>query len=110
MDARDKLLSAYKALKELSFPEFPGDDALSDWLADLIEMDAFYAGLAQSVLSGYAVEYDLHELDSFYQRLAEITNLQNKDKRIYEHCCQYLRALDAVRNALLELQGQRQRE
>lgn len=105
MDAKNKLKSAYKVLSELPFPEFPDDDALSDWLADLVEMDAFYAGLAQSVLSGHAVEYDLHELDSFHQRLATITGLQDKDKKIYEHCCQYLSALDAVRKALLELQG-----
>jgi hypothetical protein len=108
MGTTNILKVAYAAFRELPFPEFPHNEVLAEWLADLAEIDGYYAGLAESALSGRCLEHELIELGSLNQRLAAINeeDLDKEDKKIYYECQAYLRALTGLRDALMQFQAQ----
>lgn len=49
---RKKLRELYENLKDQPFPNFSSQDELSNWIEELIEVDAHYAGLSLSAAEG----------------------------------------------------------
>ncbi len=47
-----KLKIAYENFKKIPFPKQPEDDALYDLYSDLVEFDAYIAGLIFSLING----------------------------------------------------------
>lgn len=83
------LNSLYEKLEDTKIPSFSGDDQLDDWIEDLIEIDAFLAGIACSIISGEKVVQN---------PILEINNLKNnffiaingKESKIICDCKHYL--------------------
>ena len=99
---KQRLADAFAALEALPPPSWPDNEELAEWLADLIEMDAFYAGIASTVLNHGRVEHFLQELDTLAETLMSIRPRTELDKRSLEECRAYLEQLQEVREALLD--------
>ena len=86
------LVSAFKALRDVPFPEFPQDDELTDWLADMAEMDGHVAGLASSALAKGRSDIRATEVQGqlavFQNRLRAVCTerLTHEDLAIYHSC------------------------
>lgn len=97
---RKKLATACESLKALQIPPAPDSGELAEWRADLIEMDAFYAGIASTVLNGGAVKHHLEDLDTLAATLRSIQPRTERDRQSYEAGWVYLNCLQEIREAL----------
>lgn len=79
----------------MKLPSFPNDDEFAEWVAELIELDGYYYGLASSILSGGRKHYDAHLLQDLKQRLLGFKNLED-DNSIYKECEKYLNSLEGL--------------
>jgi hypothetical protein len=97
---RQAVQDAAAALRELPFPPSPDDPDLGDWIMDLLEADTYYAGLAQSALSGARFERpperSLVELAVWLDELRVATP---GDEAILEGWRAYFAALSALHEA-----------
>ncbi len=103
------LASAFRRLKELSFPEFAESDELADWQADLVELDAHVAGIAITILAGRRAGFGAADLatihtyiDTLHQRLESLQYIPADDHGIVVECKNYLAAIDEVVQSMRE--------
>lgn len=87
MDAQN-ILEKHKQLK---LPAFPNDDDFSNWVEELIELDAYYYGLITSGLK----TFDINLLDDLKRRLFRFEVLED-DKSIYRECEAYIVSLESI--------------
>ncbi len=105
---RKKLRQLFEDLKALHFPKFSSNDEISNWIEELIEIDAYYAGLALSVAEGEkVVKYDLYDLVKMRKEL-ELIQLKNKvnggeNLKIILECYKYLDKIQEIDSILKEL-------
>lgn len=92
------LAELFAELQKMPFPEFPEDDDFADWLAEVAEMDAHVAGLAQSALSGARVNRgDVPmQVDSLARKLALVAPSSGSDLLLVDQCKQYLHLVRQV--------------
>jgi hypothetical protein len=81
--------------RKAKFPSFPSDDSFAEWVEELIELDAYYYGLALSCLSGELKLYDGSLFQDSKQKLLMFKNLE-RDKSIYRECEEYLESLSNI--------------
>lgn len=99
-EERTKLKKLYEELRELPLPKFSSQNEISNWIEDLIEIDAHYAGLSLSVAEGENPSSDcLCDLNKFRQAL-DLIKLKNTDEsevnfEIINNCYSYL---DKIQN------------
>ena len=96
------LAECTQRLLRLEFPNFPEDDLLSDWLAELAEMDGHVAGPAKSSRSfGRDKTIELREdLRKCRSRLDTIQVSLVEDQSIYIACKEYVAVLIQVADSL----------
>jgi len=83
-------------LKNLSFPAWAENDALSDWQTELAEIDAYLAGLALTIVGGGRPDTSM-AVDNVRQLrvgLEAIDGLSGDDIDIRTECHAYLVALE----------------
>ncbi len=96
------LNESFEYLQKLPFPDHPDSDALAEWIVDLAEADAYFAGVAQSVLGGANPRaFHLAGTDRLRAALKNIRVGSAADQAIFSQCERYLEALECVREALL---------
>ena len=93
-----------QTLKERKFPEFPDDDAFSNWVAELAEMGGHVTGLAMQAAAGQNIDKCLlktqyAEFQSTFCGLS-VTTFNEKDKTIHAECTAYIRLLGDVVESL----------
>jgi hypothetical protein len=93
----------------VKFPERPISDNLADWMLDLAETDAYYVGLAKTVLRGVEVEANIRpwtDLKKGLERvLADGTAVD--DAVIVVQADGYLDSLDRLATCLIRGQPPR---
>lgn len=103
------LTDAFEYLKELPFPKFAQSNALSDWQADLAELDGYIAGIATTVLGGGHA--DLSKLHASINKsrtwLETIQDIPAEDHDTLMDCRHYLDALDKIVQNLTYLKTHR---
>jgi hypothetical protein len=101
MAAREDLASAIQALQRSNFPEHASSDDLAEWTLDLVEADAFLAGLASSALGGGRVDVPPADaLNNLADRLAAMRVKAPGDEVILEQCNDYFAVLRRLHLAL----------
>ena len=91
MDIQD-LLGKHAAME---LPPFPVDDLFSEWMEELIEVDAYYFGLASSSASGYLQPVNTSYFDDLKTQLLQIVPSE-EDKEIYALSVTYIKSLEDV--------------
>ncbi len=92
---------ALDRLRDLSFPVSPIDPDLGDWIMDLLEADAYYAGTATSVVAGAPFTKPPRDgLDELTAWLHELRVASPDDQLILDQCHTYLAALQYLHRAL----------
>lgn len=97
---RKKLKQAHEELRNLPLPKFSKQDDLSNWIEELFEIDAHYAGLSLSVSEGDKISKEnLYDLIKFRKSLDLIQhtnkNTDQEDLEIIKNCYIYL---DKIQN------------
>jgi len=88
------------------FPEFPEDDTLSDWVAELAEFDGYVAGMAMTAKAGG--EVNVRQLSEqakhFSAAFAQLPTTYSapEDNEIYLACNLYLRLIENLVAAIRE--------
>jgi hypothetical protein len=96
-----KLKELYENLKKRSLPKFSPHDELSNWIEELIEIDAHYAGLTLSAIEGEKIsKKNLCDLIKLRKSL-DLIELNSKDnsKENYEimnNCYNYLDNIQSI--------------
>ena len=100
---RNELAAAWESLKALPFPSSPQDHDLGDWLMDLLEVDGFYAGIAQSLVGGgrSPVMPRPDELVELAESLEHQRVALPEDEDILRQCHSYFAALERLHAVLL---------
>ena len=97
-----KLSELASAHMRLSFPEFPEDDDFADWMSELVEVDAYYFGHAETLIAGGTPsgvsDKELHDLTSKFELFAGI---KGEDGAIYLDCKRYMASLRALVDEML---------
>lgn len=100
----NKLKIAYDHFRKIPFPEPPIDDELYGIYSELVEFDAYIAGLISSFLKGKKIsKSDLHMDENIKKNLINFktTNKQTKDElSVYIN---YLNKLDELIKMVLNL-------
>jgi hypothetical protein len=99
--AHDQLAAAFARLKELPLPSPPDSDELASWRAELIQMDAFYAGIASTLLSGGRLEHYPEDLDTLEATLRSIQPRTELDRTSLDEARGYVAQLRRVREAVM---------
>jgi hypothetical protein len=97
----ESVSAALQGLRGLDFPRSPADPDLGDWIMDLLEADAFYAGTAASVVAGSPfTRPPRDELDELTGWLSELRVPSPEDQVILDQCHAYLAGLRRLHQAL----------
>jgi hypothetical protein len=97
----ERLERAFEALVAVPFPEHPDSDELDDAMMPLLELDAYYAGLADSTINGSrARHHPLHELRRLREALARAPVSGERDARIQARALERVELLERVRTEL----------
>lgn len=84
-----------KRHEEIPFPMMPDNKNVADWISDLAEIDAYYVGLAYSVLKGKPIPNDnLKPLQNLRQAFVKLNDLPSIDKKTLRECEAYLASLE----------------
>lgn len=89
------LKNLYEKHKKLRFPDFPENDKFSEWIEDLIEVDAYYAGLILSKLGGSKEKIDKSHFIKLKSDLGQYASIQS-DKGIYNQSFLYIESLSEL--------------
>ena len=75
----------------------PKNDEIADWIADLAEIDGYYAGLASSALDGARASsgVDLSHLEKLEAEL-RLLSLKNENQSLVIECRNYLESLRSL--------------
>lgn len=91
-------------LKAKKFPEFPDNEALSKWVAELAEMDGHVVGLAMQVEAGQYIDKALlrKQFADFSAAFNEVSinGLCANDQNIHRDCKLYILLLKGVVKSL----------
>lgn len=75
----EKLKQEFYEFKSLPFPEPPDDDSLYDLYSELVELDAYVAGIISSFISGQKIDRKLIYLGKeFDNKLASFIEKRNE--------------------------------
>ncbi len=105
-EEKRKLKSLHEKLKGLQFPKFSYINDLSNWIEELIEIDAYYAGLSLSISEGEKIsKKDLFDLVQFRKKLNEIQPHLKKqeDLTIAKNCYEYLDTIQSIDSILRKM-------
>lgn len=92
-----KILSQHEQLR---FPEFPNDNGFANWVTDLIEVDAYYVGLAKHCVNGGRIKtINFKFYDDLKKNLLKYSNIV-EDRDVYVACCRYLDSLGVIVDVL----------
>ena len=80
---------------ELPFPEFPEDEKLSEWIADLAQFESTIVGASTTGNINNAMVSRFYD---FCNRLAELEPSASNDKVIYDYCKKYIKHLEDIIN------------
>ena len=97
----NKLKQLVDEHNQLPFPEHPSNDELSEWILELCELDAYFLGIANSILN--SEKFVSYNLDDFYRMETELKNIfvdLDDDRIVLDACFLYMRSL---RNIIFEL-------
>jgi hypothetical protein len=88
--------------RALSFPAHADSDELDSWLLDLLDTDAYYVGLASSLLAGARPVRmpSVDELDGEWQFLAAFQPSSEHDRGVHQDACAYVTSLGALLTAM----------
>lgn len=86
------LKNLYSKHKVLGLPEFPENDEFAEWVEELIEMDAYYAGLISSQINGSMDILDENHYSRMNDRLKKYASIE-EDKEVYNQCLEYMKSL-----------------
>ena len=82
---------------QLSFPEHPDSDELSEWILDLSEFDAHYLGIANSFLNHKKLELiDFSDFNKMNDRLRSVIVNSDSDKLIFDSCLKYIYSINDI--------------
>jgi len=99
----DELERSVKHLRSLTFPSVPDDDGLANVIEKMSEVETELLRLAARTARMETVKPDdVPVVRGLVNRLAEIDRLPEDDAEIYAGTVEYLEALVAVRDALLQ--------
>ena len=70
----------------ISRPEWAQDEDLSAWQEDLIEIDAYYAGLVSNVIGRVEVKIEMETLKKLMNDFRSLNVTHPEDQTIYEQC------------------------
>jgi hypothetical protein len=100
----DVLRQAFERYKGMAFPEHPCSDALDTWLMELLEEDAFMAGIATTVLNGGYPQTNLKANAKILQEELHRIHVEDiADQEIYGDCEKRIEALIKVETELIRL-------
>jgi Leucine-rich repeat (LRR) protein len=85
----DQLYNKHKVLK---IPDFPENDDFAEWIERLIEVDAYYSGIAASLVGGKKTKIDRSELDELIISFSSFSSIK-RDVEVFDQCDKYLRSL-----------------
>lgn len=89
------LQKSFDAFVCLPFPKGSEDEALTDWIAELAELDGFYAGIATSLLQGRKVKIkEFPKLDGLFKELEKLHQHSRINAHQYHAFHLYLTALE----------------
>lgn len=99
-----KLVSqSFEELQQLPFPKAVDTPDFTDWISELAELDAFYAGLAVSKLEGEEEKNPLlPPLGKLSEDLKKLHEQKGISEHLYEECERYLSALKNLADSLKE--------
>lgn len=88
------LQQSFKELQQLPFPKSVDVPDFADWISDLAEFDAFYAGVAVSRLGGgERTTPPLPSLNKLTEDLKKLHGQPGIPEVLYEECERYLSTL-----------------
>lgn len=91
---------AIKKHESLPFPKVGNHQKWNHWLGELAGVDAFYVGLAYSVLAGKEVQIEnldpLHKLVKSFDIVKQVPG----DKELVKACKEYLHSLETIAHLL----------
>lgn len=102
-ELKKELINLFEELKSKKFPNFPDNSELSDWIEDLILVDAEVAGYASTLLGGSKI--DKRYIPTLFQEeklLNSIKPQSSKELEIFNGCQEYLSLLKKIVQILIQ--------
>ncbi len=100
------LKQSFEELQHLPFPKAVDIPGFTDWISDLAECDAFFAGLAVSRLEGgEGATLPLPSLSKLADDLKKLHGQNELPAALYEECERYLVALTKLAACIRALQA-----
>ena len=101
---RKQLELFYDDLKKCDFPKWSKNERLSNWIEELMEIDAYYAGLALSIAKWHnAVDVSEHDIIKLRQSLEVIQINTKKYLKIKNQCYEYIKKIEDIHRVLKQI-------
>lgn len=98
------LKNLFIQMSKLNMPPCSNNEALEAVAENIIELDAYYAGLALTVAEGGEISMkNLYNIDEIKNKLDQVKVDTLEDKKILEDCSVYLEIIDQINNLLIKL-------
>jgi hypothetical protein len=104
VDALRQVLDRHRIV---AFPAHPDSDEFDSWLLSLLDTDAFYVGLASSVVAGRRLsdKLSLGDLDGEWAYLRAFEPSSERDGTVRVEATAYLTSLSQLLAALVQVRG-----
>ena len=82
---------------KLGFPGVPEDDNFSDWMAEFVDLDGYYVGLATSNM-GASIPRKINKdpLFEHANRLAQFSSIEGDDRDIFHAAEAWIQSLSRI--------------
>src|SRR5437868_2853582 len=93
---KTKLKQSYEEFLSLPFPK-GNQEAVANWIAELAEVDGYYAGLAESLIQNQPLKvYNLPSLDPLFHGLKKLHHHPGISENQYREYKHYLLTLEKL--------------
>ena len=92
-----RLKNLYHELEKFKIPKCSKNEVLASWLDNVMELDAYYAGLALTASEGGKISSkDLYDIAKLKYSLNDIKSYSEEDKYILDECKSYLKIIEQI--------------
>lgn len=99
-----KLKKAFEDFQKIPFPKPPIDDGLYDLYSELVEFDAYIAGLISSFIKGNKInKSDLHFDEKIMEKFINFETINIRTKEEISIYINYINKLKELINMVLEI-------